>query len=74
MLIVSVSTKQEVVYAGLAFVFMAYLMDQTNVIERLVNILNAFLGKLPGGSGYVATIGCAISVWYQVLLLQVQLQ
>lgn len=56
----SYAAKQEVVYAGLAFVFMAYLMDQTNVIERLVNILNAFLGKLPGGSGYVATIGCAL--------------
>lgn len=25
---------------------MAYLMDKTNVIERLVNILNALLGKL----------------------------
>lgn len=54
------ASKQEVVYAGLAFVFMAYLMDQTNVIERLVDILNSLLGKLPGGSGYVATIGCAL--------------
>lgn len=52
--------KQEVVYAGLAFVFMAYIMDETKVIERLVNILNSFLGRLPGGSGYVATIGSAL--------------
>ena len=44
------SAKQEVIYAGLAFVFMAYVLDQTGVIGRLVNI----------GSGYVATIGSAL--------------
>lgn len=52
--------SQEVVYAGLAFVFMAYIMERTGIIGRLVNILNAFLGRLPGGAGYVATIGCAL--------------
>lgn len=52
--------KQEVVYAGMAFAFMAYVMQQTGIINRLVNILNALLGRLPGGSGYVATIGCAL--------------
>lgn len=52
--------KQEVVYAGMAFAFMAYMMEQTGIIDRLVNILNALLGRLPGGSGYVATIGCAL--------------
>lgn len=54
------AAKQEVVYAGLAFVFMAYVMDTSGVISRLVAILNSLLGKLPGGSGYVATIGCAL--------------
>lgn len=54
------AAKQEVVYAGLAFVFMAYVMDQTGVITRLVTILNSLLGRLPGGSGYAATIGTAL--------------
>lgn len=54
------SAKQEVIYAGLAFVFMAYVLDQTGVIGRLVNILNSLIGWLPGGSGYVATIGSAL--------------
>lgn len=54
------SAKQEVVYAGLAFVFMAYILDQTGVIDRLVRILNSLIGWLPGGAGYVATIGSAL--------------
>lgn len=54
------ASTQEVVYASMAFVFMAYLMDITGVINRLVNILNSLLGKLPGGSGYVSTIGSAL--------------
>ncbi|MDR1915481.1 MAG: TRAP transporter large permease subunit [Synergistaceae bacterium] len=51
---------QEVVYAGLAFVFMAHVMDRTGTIVRLVNILNSLAGRLSGGSGYVATLGCAL--------------
>lgn len=54
------SAKQEVIYAGLAFVFMVYVLDQTGVIGRLANILNSLIGWLPGGSGYVATIGSAL--------------
>lgn len=54
------AVTQEVVYAGLAFVFMAYIMDQTGIIMRLVNILNSLVGRLTGGSGYVSTLGCAL--------------
>lgn len=57
---VTYAAKQEVVYASMAFVFMAYVMDKTGVIGRLVNILNSLLGRLPGGSGYVSTIGSAL--------------
>lgn len=57
---VSNAVTQEVVYAGLAFVFMAYIMDQTGIILRLVNILNSLVGRLTGGSGYVTTLGCAL--------------
>ena len=52
--------RQEVVYAGLAFSFMAFFMDKTGIIERLVTILNSLLGRLPGGAAYVSTIGCAL--------------
>ncbi len=57
---ITYAAKQEVVYASMAFVFMAFVMDKTGVIRRLVNILNSLLGRLPGGSGYVSTIGSAL--------------
>lgn len=57
---IKAAAKQEVVYASMAFVFMAYMMDKTGVIGRLVNILNSILGGLPGGSGYVSTIASAL--------------
>ena len=50
----------QVVYAAMAFVFMSYLMEKTGVILRLVNILNSIIGRFPGGSGYVSTIGSAL--------------
>lgn len=56
----SSAAKQEVVYASMAFVFMAFMMDRTGVIERLVRILNSLLGRLPGGSGYVSTVASAL--------------
>lgn len=57
---ITAAAKQEVVYASMAFVFMAYIMDKTGVIGRLVEILNSLLGRLPGGSGYVSTIASAL--------------
>jgi TRAP-type C4-dicarboxylate transport system permease large subunit len=50
----------EPVYAAMAFVFMSYLMEKTGVILRLVKILNSLIGRLPGGSGYVSTIGSVL--------------
>lgn len=52
--------KQEVVFAAMAFTYMAYVMGKTGVISRLVNILNSLIGRLPGGSGYVSTIASAL--------------
>lgn len=57
---ISSAAKQEVVYASMAFVFMSFIMGKTGVIGRLVEILNSFLGRLPGGSGYVSTIASAL--------------
>ena len=52
--------KQEVVYAAMIFSFMAVLMQKTGVINRLVNILNSFLGRFRGGAAYVSTIASAL--------------
>lgn len=57
---ITAAAKQEVVYASMAFVFMAFMMDKTGVVGRLVQILNSVLGRLPGGSGYVSTIASAL--------------
>lgn len=50
----------EVLFAAMSFVFMAYLVDWTGTIYRLINILNSMLGRLPGGAGYVDTIASAL--------------
>lgn len=38
----------DVLYASVAFVFMAYVIDHTAIISSLVKILNSLLGRLPG--------------------------
>lgn len=57
---ITFALKQEVVFAAMAFTYMAYLMDKTGIISRMVNILNSCIGRLPGGSGYVSTIASAL--------------
>ena len=57
---ISFASKQEVVFAAMAFTYMSYIMGKTGIISRLVNILNSLLGRLPGGSGYVSTIASAL--------------
>lgn len=51
---------QETVFAALAFTFMAYVMKTTGLINRLVNILNSFLGRIAGGAGYSSTIASGL--------------
>lgn len=50
----------EVLYAAMSFVFMAHLVDRTGLIERIINILNSLLGRIPGGAGYVDTVASAM--------------
>ncbi|MEI4771827.1 TRAP transporter large permease subunit [Psychrobacillus sp. FJAT-51614] len=50
----------EVLFAALAFVFMAYVIDKTGIITKLINILNSLLGRLPGGPSHVETAGSAL--------------
>ncbi|QUL98166.1 MAG: TRAP transporter large permease subunit [Candidatus Fermentithermobacillus carboniphilus] len=54
------AAKQETVFAALAFVFMAYVMTETQLVKRLVNILNSVLGRFAGGAGYISTLASAL--------------
>ncbi len=47
--------KQEVVFASMAFIYMAILMKKTDLVSRLVQILNSVFGRIGGGAGYVST-------------------
>ncbi|MCC6018928.1 MAG: TRAP transporter permease [Candidatus Verstraetearchaeota archaeon] len=57
---INFAAQQDAVYAAMAFALMAYLMDATGCIERLINMLNSVLGKFKGGAGYVSTLGSAL--------------
>lgn len=54
------ATFQEATFAVLAFVYMAFIMEKTNIIKRLVNILDSLLGRLAGGAAYVSVIASAL--------------
>ncbi|MBK1783680.1 TRAP transporter large permease subunit [Prauserella cavernicola] len=51
---------QEVLYAALAFVFMAYVVDRTGLIHKLLAILNSLVGRVRGGPALVDTAGSAV--------------
>ncbi|MEK5060699.1 MULTISPECIES: TRAP transporter large permease subunit [unclassified Paenibacillus] len=50
----------EVLYAAVAFVFMAYLIEKLELIHALLRILNSLVGKLPGGAAYMSTLGSTV--------------
>lgn len=50
------ASKNEVLYAAVAFVFMTYFVEKTGVMDRLIGILSSLLGRLPGGPAYVDVI------------------
>ncbi|NKZ01467.1 TRAP transporter large permease subunit [Nocardiopsis alborubida] len=50
----------DVLYAALAFVFMAYLIDTTGLIQKILAILNSVFGRIRGGPAYVDTVGSAV--------------
>lgn len=50
----------QVLFAAMSFVFMAFLIEQTGLIKKLIDILNSVFGRLPGGAAYVDTIASAI--------------
>ncbi len=54
------SMQEEVTFAGLAFVFMSYLLVKTPVLDKLIDLLNSVLGRLRGGPVYTATVAGGI--------------
>lgn len=52
--------QEEVTFAGLAFVFMSYLLTRTPVLDKLIDVLNSVLGRLRGGPVYTATVAGGI--------------
>ncbi|MBG9258668.1 TRAP transporter large permease subunit [Corynebacterium belfantii] len=52
--------QNEVLFAGLAFVFMGAIVNATGLIDRLIAILNSMFGRVRGGAGYVSTLGSAM--------------
>lgn len=50
---------EEVLYAAMAFVFMAYVVDRTGLIGRILTILNSLVGRVRGGPVLVDATGSA---------------
>ncbi|WP_276131526.1 TRAP transporter large permease subunit [Mycobacterium kyogaense] len=55
------SISEEVTFAGLAFIFMSFLLAKTPVLDRLIDVLNSFLGRLRGGPVYTSTVAGGMS-------------
>ncbi|GAA1071134.1 TRAP transporter large permease subunit [Pseudonocardia alni] len=52
--------EHEVLFAAMAFVLMAYVIDRLGLIQRLLAILNSVFGRLRGGPALVDTAGSAV--------------
>ncbi len=50
---------EEVLYAAMAFVFMAYVVDRTGLIQKILTILNSLVGRIRGGPVLVDVAGSA---------------
>lgn len=54
---ISFASTFSVLYAALAFVFMAYLIDKLGIVTKLLDILNSLVGRIPGAPAYMDAIG-----------------
>jgi C4-dicarboxylate transporter DctM subunit len=50
-------TTSSLFYIIVTFLVLAHILNQTGVVEKLVRIIIAIFGKLPGGAGYVSLFG-----------------
>lgn len=53
-------TKTSSCLSPILFVGMAALMEETNIIGRLIDILNSILGRLKGGPAYISVLASAL--------------
>lgn len=44
-------------YAIAAFLFLAFIFGKTNVINDIINVILALVGRVKGGAGYVSLLG-----------------
>ena len=51
------ATQSNLFYIIVSFLALAYILGKTRVVEKLINIILAIFGGLPGGAGYVALFG-----------------
>lgn len=54
---ISFASTFSVLYAALAFVFMAYVIDKLGIVKKLLDILNSLVGRVPGAPAFMDAIG-----------------
>lgn len=54
------AAQEQVMFAGLAFVFMSYVLARTPVLDRLIDVLNSLLGRMKGGPVYTSTVASGV--------------
>lgn len=54
---ISFASTFSVLYAAVAFVFMAYVIDKFGIVDRLLAILNSVVGRLPGAPAIMDLLG-----------------
>ncbi|MDV2887385.1 TRAP transporter large permease subunit [Alkalihalophilus pseudofirmus] len=57
---ISFASTFSVLYAAIAFVFMAYVIDKFGIVERLLAILNSLVGRLPGAPAIMDAVGSSV--------------
>ncbi|QUN12895.1 TRAP transporter large permease subunit [Clostridium sp. C1] len=50
------SSKDSLLYSIIAFLVLAKILDKTEVVDRIVEIIIAIVGRFRGGAGYAAVI------------------
>src|SRR3954471_20245892 len=49
--------QEQVTYAAIAFVVASYLMSRTQILDRLIDIMNSAFGRVRGGPVYTSILG-----------------
>lgn len=55
----SEALTDEIVYATVLFVLMGFLLEKAGVTNKMINLLDALIGKRRGGPAYVSTVASA---------------